>query len=118
MKDQWKKYLTVLGSNSTIKCIQGVKNPSEYYKQFDITIFDEIHLYMTPVFVKNVVWCDTKYIIGLSATPVSKYNHGGCISPFQQFRDVYKVEYTNISSDYSRFLEIMYIDDEVDVSIN
>lgn len=64
----------------TVKCVQGLRHGEccgggacQQFAEFDLTIFDEVHKYMAPVFMRNVVACDTKHIIGISATPFSKF---------------------------------------------
>jgi type I site-specific restriction endonuclease len=89
MKEQWEKQIRKLeGVDIRVKCIQGINKKKEdsergkYFSQFDCVIFDEVHMFMSKEFIKNIIACDSNHIIALSATPTCKFSNLG-VDPFR-----------------------------------
>jgi superfamily II DNA or RNA helicase len=105
------------------KCIQGIDKKKEdsargqFFKTFDCVIFDEVHMFMSKEFIKNIIACDSTHIIALSATPSCKFSDLG-INPFRQFRDVYVVEKNAKKIEHMRAVELVHIEGEVPTPTN
>jgi len=50
------------------------KKPSEYWRLFGLTIFDECHGYTSNEWSKIFDYCQTPYMLGTSATPERRWN--------------------------------------------
>lgn len=92
LMDQWKERIKEFIPESSIGTIQGptidIENkqiviamvqsltrkeyPSNIFKQFGLTIIDEIHTICSKTFSESLFMIQTKYRIGLSATPKRK----------------------------------------------
>lgn len=48
----------------------------------------------------------------MSATPETKYNNN-CVSPFQQFKETYRVDDFKVSESYQKTLELLYFNEDV-----
>ncbi|MFP4461975.1 MAG: DEAD/DEAH box helicase [Thermotogota bacterium] len=73
LKNQWEKELETFKLNANVNVItmQGLVRNSRYYTDrfYDYTVIDEAHHAQAPLFSKKIKLLDTKFLLGLTATP-------------------------------------------------